>query len=124
MIKIKLTAWERTQLLQFIGSPDQRGDLKALKRAIKVFDVLELTEDEKKEIGWTNEAAFLTCPRCQERIETSNDNGRWEDTEREFELSFEDADFVLLKNAVTFESWPRSHARLIVPMLIKIQEAK
>ena len=120
MKTVELSVWERVQLAQYINRSDAKADLSGMKQALKVLDILELTEEEKAEIGWTDEPTFLTCPHCQADIQTSPDGiGRWTDAEKVWELEFEDADFGLLKSATTF-NWPTSLSKLLVPMLEKL----
>jgi len=117
-----LTAWERGALVEYITRPEARADYAHLLKVIKVLGILELSEDEKKEVGWADEPSFIACPKCQTPIQTSLDGvGRWDNTEMAWTLEFEDADFELLSGATTFQ-WPTQAARLLAPMLKKLSE--
>ncbi len=125
MYKISFTAWERVQLRRFVGGEGQRGSFDELVLALKVFKILDLTEEEKEDIKWTNSPVMANCPRCNTPIQISPEGDeRWDEANMEFKLEFEDAHFVLLQAAVKFDNWPKNMAQHIVPMLIKIKEAK
>ena len=124
MKTIELTAWERATLVEYITRQDARADFAHLLKTIKLLDILELSEDEKKEVGWTDEPGFIACPKCKAAIQTSPDGiGRWDNTEMAWTLEFEDADFELLSGAISFQ-WPAQAARLLAPMLKKLNEVE
>ena len=91
MKTLNLNIWERVQLTTLIAQ--QRGNPAQYRRFVRVLDVVELTEDEQKAVGY--EATVIG-----NRLDFN-----WKQ-DREYELSFEDADFVTLIKAVfSFEGW-------------------
>jgi hypothetical protein len=89
---LNLTIWERVQLTTLMAQ--QRGNPQQYRKSIRVLDVVELNEEEQEAVGY----------------EATVTNGRldfnWKH-ERDFELSFEDADYKTLTMAVTsFDGWP------------------
>lgn len=101
--KLNLTTLERIRLMQWLQS--QKGNLGFIRRAMPVLDTLELSDEEKTEVGWEDIASGGV---------------RWKDTEREFELTFGKSELSLLKPALEAE-WPISKAYLA--MLEKLELA-
>ena len=92
MKNVTLTIWERVQLTTLMAQ--QRGFPSDYRRFIRVLDVVELTEDERKAVGYT---ATVTDGRLDFDWKQAQD----------FELSFEDADWKTMIDAVTsFSGWP------------------
>jgi hypothetical protein len=72
------------------------------------MDLLELSSEEKDQVGWTDEVLGQAS---------------WDDSEREFELEFEDADYAHLKNIVlSNKGWLPS--RPLGVLLKKIEETE
>ena len=93
MKTLTLNIWERVQLTQLMAQ--QRGNPQQYRKSIRVLDVVELTEDEQETVGY--KATVTTDGRL---------DFNWQH-ERDFELSFEDADFKTLTDAVySFSGWP------------------
>jgi hypothetical protein len=107
-MNIELTTWERIQLLRLTyGQTGKNAG--ELRQFIRIMNVLELSDEEKRWIGFR---------------EMTDGGTEWDDTEREFELEFEREDFALLKARVdSFTEWPVVGAQLIVNMLDKLKEA-
>jgi len=83
----------------------QRGDLKFLRRALRVLETLELSEQEKEEVGLVQAGEML----------------RWRDEERRFSIKLEDEDFKLLSQALE-ATWPVN--ALILAMLEHLESQK
>jgi len=106
MKELKLTTWERTRLIRIIISINrfilqQMCDLGAVRNFLKLLDVLELTEEEKKQVSWIS-------------IGTEG-QATWSRTSatHEFNVSFEDTDYELLLETITnFGGWSPSEGRL------------
>ena len=112
MKSLKLTAWDRIQLVRCIPA---EGTISDIAKYLRLVDVLELSEEEGMEIGLRE---FSTQgPRgVLKRFE-------WDDQDREFDLSLEDADFGLLSRLVAkHKGWPRS--RLTLDLKEKLAAAK
>lgn len=88
-MKLELNTWERTRLSQWLGSGAPRGDLSFVRRALSILDKLELSDDEKREIGWTQIGNQI----------------RWNDADRMWELEFNIQELSILTTAVTWEGW-------------------
>lgn len=101
--QLELTTFERVSLAQWIGQ--QTGDLRRIRYLIRVLDKLELSDEEKRAVGWVQVEKQLM----------------WKDKDRSFQLEFEDAEFELLSPALEGQ-WPAD--RFILGMLEKIEEAK
>jgi hypothetical protein len=106
MKTLQLTTWERTTLALLIAR--QRGDLAMLRRYFRLLDVLELSEDERKLVGW-------------ELTDSSNGNiATWQRAEHAFQIELEDADFALLQNtAMSWDGWQPTE--LTLSMLEKLE---
>jgi hypothetical protein len=92
MKTLNLNIWERVQLTTLMAQ--QRGNPQQYRKSIRVLDVVELNEDEREAVGYE---ATVTDGRL---------DFDWKH-ERDFELSFEDADWDTLLAAVTsFSGWP------------------
>ena len=65
----KLTTWERLTISQLIGR--LQGDAALMHKAIKVFDAVELTEEEKEEI----------------KLRQVGDSLVWDERERRWEVA-------------------------------------
>lgn len=89
MKNLELTTWERATLVIYINSAG-RGNLSQIRRYFRLLDVLELSEEEKSLVGWKDDEK--TGPT-------------WEDMERTFVLTLEDADFDLLSKATDWNGW-------------------
>lgn len=103
MKTISLTVFERLQLMGWLNQ--RQGDLRFLRRAMRVLDALELSEEEREEVGLVEADGML----------------RWQDQERVFRIELEDADFALLAEAVGGKGWPVNP--LILAMLERIEQA-
>jgi len=121
MKTLDLTTWERTQLVNMVAS--QTGNVAQIRQWFRIFDILELSDDEKKSVGWQEWQDSANCPHCGNVLPgRSQQRLGWQDVDRTFELSFEDMDFVALMRAVTtFSHWPAT--RLCLDMLNKIEAA-
>ena len=48
-MKLELSTWQRLSLTQIIG--EQQGPVSIVRKAGKLLDILEMTDEEKKEVG-------------------------------------------------------------------------
>ena len=76
-----------------------------IAKYLRLVDVLELNGSESNEVG-LQEFSTQGPMGIMKRFE-------WDDQEREFDLTFEDADFTLLQRLTKqYQGWPRSHLTL------------
>jgi len=102
MKDLKLTTWDRIQLVRCIPN---EGTIMDIAKYLRLVDVLELNESESDEVG-LQEFSTQGPMGVMKRFE-------WDDQDREFDLAFEDADFTLLQRlAKQYQNWPRSHLTL------------
>ena len=102
MRKINLTTWERVQLLACVPVQDTVSNV---RKHIRIMDVLELSEDDQKLVGFTNVGQGFQWARDKQ--------------DYEFELTFEDSDLEhLVKLVEGRDDWPSS--RLTAVLLDKI----
>ena len=90
---MKLDTWERVMCSEIVGS--MRGDYVTIThKAGKLLDLIELSEDEKKEIGF---------------VRFDNGNLIWQGN-KEWEIEIKDENLVaLLQQQVSiFQNWSRS----------------
>lgn len=99
-MKLKLNTWQRMRLTMLLGS--LQGNIRLIRKAGKALDVLELTEDEKKEIGYK--------PRPN--------GATWSDTERTFEIDIADKEALGLVKKVVKQNntWEAGNAPLIIDL--------
>lgn len=89
---MKLDTWERVMLTEIIGN--MRGDYVTIThKAGKLLDLIELTEDEKKEIGF---------------VRFGNGNVVWQG-DKEWEIEIKDRNLLALLNQQVslFTGWQR-----------------
>jgi hypothetical protein len=48
-MNLNLTTWQRLQLLMLVNGV--RGDLRTVRKALKLIDVLEMSAEERQEVG-------------------------------------------------------------------------
>jgi hypothetical protein len=112
MKEMKLTTWERIQLIQCI--PPTGHTIEEVRKHLRVADILELTEEEKKLVGWRE-------IQTTQGMSTSWGVNAEVEPDYEFEISFEDADYEHLKNLVGQRSeWPTS--KLTLDIYDKLEE--
>lgn len=91
-MKLNLNTWQRVTLLTLVSSA--RGDLRAVRKALKALDVLEMTAEEREAVGLT---------------ERPNGAVTWADGGRRFELEVDDDVAAWLREQVTAKAdWPVS----------------
>ena len=105
-MKLSVTVWERLQLVRAVGGLTG-CNAATLRKAIKALDVLELSDDEKTEIGYRQLGGNMT----------------WENAEMVFDLEIKDKEAsALVKRAVReFKGWKGEDARMVVPLLDRIE---
>ena len=101
-MEIKLTTWERVQLIQLVGGA--RGNVVQVRLGLKALDILELDEAEKQRVGW---------------MDVSATQSQWQDTELEWDLKFDDDTWAFIQAlAKRRQDWPISS--LVVQLLEKL----
>lgn len=102
-MKIELTTWERVQLMLLIGNT--RGNVTQVRLGLRALDVLELSDEEKKQIGWFEPADGII---------------QWQDRERTWELQFDDELWkFVVSQAKARRDWPIN--RLTLALLDKLE---
>ena len=102
-MKIELTTWERVQLALMIGNA--RGNVAQVRQGMRALDVLELSDEEKKEIGWLRPAEGIV---------------QWQDRERTWELQIDDELWkFVIQQAQARRDWPVN--RLTLQLLDKFE---
>ena len=92
---LKLTTWERLTISQLIGR--LQDDAALLHKAIRIFDAVELTDEEKGEIN----------------LRQVGDSLIWDEPERRWDVSIKDRDAASLVRMTVgaHGSWPAAKAR-------------
>lgn len=104
MKNIMLTTWERVQLIQCV--PPTGHTIEEVKKHLRVADILELTEKEKKLVGWRE-------IQTTQGMSTSWGVNAKVEPDHEFEIEFEDADHAHLMQLVEQrQEWPTSKLTL------------
>lgn len=97
-MKLNLNTWQRVTLAQIVGSV--RGDAATIHKAGHLWSTLDLSEDERGEVGFVQ-----------------NPQGAiyWEDAEHRWSLEVNDKEQVrFLKEQVeAFDGWPASQYLLV-----------
>ena len=95
---LKLTTWDRLTIVQIIGR--LQGDAALMHKAIKVFDAVELSEEEKQEINLR-------------QVGDGQQALMWDDAARKWDISILDreaANLVMMSVGAN-RSWVASKAR-------------
>lgn len=92
-LKLRLNVWQRVTLVDFIGGI--RGYARDVRKAFKLLDILELTDAEKKAVGFRTPAPRVSV---------------WDDHDVVYEIEIKDKNLAsfLKKKAAAFEGWPVS----------------
>ena len=100
-VTVELTTWERTRLVRVVG--ELRGGAALIRNAVRILDKLELTTEEKEQVGWQDLGAA---------------GAKWEETDLAFELAFTTEEWRLLEQAVNDFKWEPSP--IVLALLDKI----
>lgn len=101
--KYELTTWERMTLLQVVNV--QRGDVRRLRRLISLVGVLEMSPDERAEVGWREDGERIT----------------WLHQNKTFEVVFSEADFEVLRQVVTaYDGWQVGAGGMVLALMEKL----
>jgi hypothetical protein len=73
-MKAELTTWERERLMRLLAGV-RNASLATVRKGMKAWDALELSDEEKEEVGYQQHP---------------QGGARWQDTEREFEVEIKD----------------------------------
>jgi len=87
---LKLTTWQRIQLESVVGA--QKGPVATVRKAIKLLDIVELTDAEKAAIGFkVNDLRFT-----------------WKDKDKTWDIDIQDKnlEMYLLQVCLAWEYWP------------------
>lgn len=104
MKETKLTTWERIQLIQCI--PPTGRTIEEVRKHLRVADILELTEEEKKLVGWRE-------IQTTQGMSTSWGINAKVEPDHEFEIRFEDADHAHLIQLIgQRKEWPTNKLTL------------
>lgn len=89
---MELTTWQRLTLLQMLN--EVKGDLRTVRKALKLIDVFEMTEQERTEVG----------------LRLTQDGAAWSDPSKRWQLNVSDNDLLaFLKEQVQARhDWPAS----------------
>ena len=89
---LELTTWQRLTLLQMLN--EVKGDLRTVRKALKLIDVFEMTEQERIEVG----------------LRFTPDGAAWSDPAKRWQLDVSDGDLLaFLKEQVQARhDWPAS----------------
>jgi len=99
-MKLNLTTWQRLQLLMLMNQV--QGDLRTINKALKLIDLLEMSDEESKEIGLQSTSTGFT----------------WRDTSKEWNIEIKDRNLVtFLKQKVELkQDWPAAFAREVLDL--------
>ena len=89
-MKLKLNPWQRIQLEMLVGNV--KGAAAEVRKAVKLLDVLEMTDAERAEIGFRTEGGMIL----------------WDKQEHAFEIEIKDGNLAaFLTNLVKQKTdWP------------------
>lgn len=97
MRKLNLTTWERLQLIKSIPQTVPTAEL---NKHVSLVELLSLSEEENALVGLTM---------------LSNGSAVWKDTEREFEILLEDAEYDLInKLVIARQDWIVTRLSLVL----------
>jgi len=112
MRNLRLNTWERVQLLQCV--PPTGRTIEDVRKHLRVADILELTEEEKKLVGWRE-------IQTTQGLSTSWGVNAEVEPEHEFEIQFEDSDHAHLMQLVSQRNeWPTT--KLTIALHEKLKE--
>lgn len=114
MKEMKLTTWERIQLLRCV--PPTAPTIEDVAKHLRVGGILDLSEEEKELVGW-KETRMMTPQGLVMRP-------TWDESMAEhlFEIAMEDADFKHLQSLMAkYKAWPTS--QFTIDLHEKIKEA-
>lgn len=113
MKDLKLTTWQRVQLLRCI--PPTAPTIEDVGKHLRVAGVLELTEKEKEFVGWEEARAVSPTGELGTSTVWAQDKA-----DHIFEISLEDADFKHLRVLMAQRrDWPVSPLTLVLHDNIK-----
>jgi len=99
-MKLNLTTWQRLQLLMLMNSV--QGDLRTINKALKLIDLLEMSEDEQEEVGLRSTTKGFT----------------WNDPNKRWDVEVKDGNLVaFLKQRVEGKAdWPAASGREVLDL--------
>lgn len=106
-MKLKLNPWQRIMLVLAVGS--LRGvNIAAIRKAEKALDVLELSPDEKKAIGFKELGGGFTWDQTQQDITF------------ELEIKDKEASHVTKFAFEQFSGWDMAHKDLVKDLEVQL----
>ena len=109
-MKLNITTWQRFLLLQIVGNA--KGNILRVRKAMKALDVLEMTDAEKKQVGYVEHPGGAT----------------WQDAEHRGQLEIKDkeAAHLVKVEAEQYDNWPAAQGELVIDLVeqlgIKLEE--
>lgn len=105
-MKLSLNTWQRIMCVQALNA--QTGHISAIRKALKLLDILELNEEERAAV---------------QLRELQAGGYAWQDTERRFGVEIADRELAaFLKRAVgNYSNWPVEHARLVTDLFEQLE---
>ena len=94
-MELELNTWQRLMCIQALNA--RTGHISMLRKALKLLDTLELSEEERAAVGY---------------VELPDGTRRWVDTERRWPLEIVDRDLTdfLRQSVRQFAGWPVDQA--------------
>lgn len=95
-MQLSLTTWQRLMCVQALNA--QTGHISLVRKALKLLEILELSEEEAAAVGLSQAA---------------DGNYSWQDVAHRFELEVKDRELSAhLRRAVdAYQGWPVGHGR-------------
>lgn len=114
MKELKLTTWERVQLLQCVPT---QGSISDIRKHLRLVEKLEMTDEEKALVSWKETRIMTPTGPGTTTVWGENMAGHV------FEINLEDADFEHIKRLMgQHKGWPVNP--LTVALYDKIEEVK
>lgn len=103
---LTLNTWQRIILVRIVEG--MRGTVGQLRQGMRLLDALELSDEEKAQVGY----------------QENGNAAYWDDTERRWSVTIErDEDAQLLRRLVEqFDGWPQDNAELVFDLVEQLAE--
>lgn len=100
-----LNVWERMAIFNVVAQ--QQGDRRTMRKVDALLDLVDLTADEKKKVGW---------------VEGVEGSYHWTDTEYVIEVDFKDANLVaVLHTWLNANAWRGIDAKKVLQLFDKLK---
>jgi hypothetical protein len=99
-MKLRLSTWQRLQLLLLMNNV--QGDLRTVRKALKLIDIFEMTKEEESEIG----------------LQATPGGFTWRPTDKRWELEIKDSNLVafLKEHVQAKQDWPAAAGREVMDL--------